>query len=469
MTELYDRPLAELAAALGTGAVSAEAVAEEAILRHERYGEALHAYKLWDAERFRAQARAADAALAARHAPGPVHGIPVSVKDLYGLDGTPTFAGTPRRLPSEWECDGPVVAALRCDGAVFSGKTHTVEFAFGGLGTNPHWGTPRNPWDAKDHRVPGGSSSGAGVSVIEGSAIFALGSDTAGSVRIPATLAGIVGLKVGIGRWSADRIVPLASSLDTPGVLARTVADAAHAFAVIDPAWAGPEALLERIDGFDLAGFSLGISNDYTWQDASPGVVEAVESALRELADKGVRLAPMDLPEAKASYDMHFVGGLVAPECAAFLHDELPAWIDLLDPIIAVRIKGIEGLSAIEMISRQRRAQGLAATARERLAAVGALAMPTAVVSPPKLEEVADTDDYLRLNRQMPRNTVPVNMLGLIAITLPVGLDAAGLPVGLQLVMGHGEEERLLALALAVERALGTGRDRLGVAPLVGG
>ncbi len=469
MTDLYDRPLAELAAALGSGEVSAETVAEEAISRHERHGEALHAYKDWDAERFRAQARAADAALEAGQTPGPVHGVPVSVKDLYGLDGTPSFAGTPRRMPPEWERDGPVVAVLRQSGAVFSGKTHTVEFAFGGLGTNPHWGTPRNPWDANAHRVPGGSSSGAGVSVIEGSAIFALGSDTAGSVRIPATLAGIVGLKVGIGRWSAAGIVPLAASLDTPGVLARTVADTAHVFAVIDPAWTAPAVLLESIAGFDLAGVRLGICDDYTWRDASPGVVEAVESALHELATKGAHLTPMELPEAKASYDMHFAGGLIAPECAAFLHDELPEWIDLLDPIIAVRIKGMAELTAMEILSRQRRTQAMAESARERLATVDALAMPTTVVSPPTVEEVAETDDYLRLNRQMPRNTVPVNMLGLIAITMPVGLDAAGMPVGLQLVMRHGEEERLLALALAVERAIGTGRDRLGVAPLAGG
>ena len=143
--------------------------------------------------------------------------------------------------------------------------------------------------------------------------------------------------------------------------------------------------------------------------------------------------------------------------------------LDLLDPIIAVRIKGMAELTAMEILSRQRRTQAMAESARERLATVDALAMPTTVVSPPTVEEVAETDDYLRLNRQMPRNTVPVNMLGLIAITMPVGLDAAGMPVGLQLVMRHGEEERLLALALAVERAIGTGRDRLGVAPLAGG
>ena len=145
------------------------------------------------------------------------------------------YAGSSRLMPDALQREGPLVENLRQQRAVFTGKTHTVEFAFSGLGLNSHWGTPRNPWDTAVHRVPGGSSSGAGVSLIEGSAILAFGSDTAGSVRIPASLTGTVGLKTTHGRWPLAGIVPLSPTLDTAGLLARTADDMLFAFAAIDP------------------------------------------------------------------------------------------------------------------------------------------------------------------------------------------------------------------------------------------
>jgi len=153
------------AEALAGGKTSSLALVEAAIARHERYGAALGAYKTWDAEKARLQARAADAAFASGAVTGPLQGIPISVKDLYGVKGWPTFAGTAKRLPTAWESEGPVIATLRRQLGVVMGKSHTVELAFGGLGVNPHWGTPSNPWDARAHRIPGGSSSGAGVSL----------------------------------------------------------------------------------------------------------------------------------------------------------------------------------------------------------------------------------------------------------------------------------------------------------------
>ncbi|NIR35760.1 MAG: amidase, partial [Actinobacteria bacterium] len=165
--------------------------------------------------------------LAADDDPPPLTGIPISVKDLYGVDGLPTFAGTTRALPERWSRDAWLVRRLRDAGAIIVGKTHMVEMAFGGVGLNPSWETPRNPWDAGTHRIPGGSSSGAGVSLWEGSALIALGSDTGGSIRIPAALTGTVGQRTTKGRWPTTGVVPLSPTFDTVGALTRTVEDSA--------------------------------------------------------------------------------------------------------------------------------------------------------------------------------------------------------------------------------------------------
>ena len=218
MSEALARPLLALARALNERTVSARDLVEEAIANHERNGAALNAYLLWTPARARQAADAADAAFAAGRSAGPLQGVPISLKDLFAAEGLPTFAGSNRRLPPEWEVDGPVVANMRRQLGIFMGKTHMVEFAFGGTGQNHHWGAPRNPWDAKVHRSAGGSSSGAGVSLLEGSALLAMGSDTAGSVRIPAAATGTVGVKVTLGRWSAAGVVPLSPTFDTPGL-----------------------------------------------------------------------------------------------------------------------------------------------------------------------------------------------------------------------------------------------------------
>jgi len=200
MSDIMQSSLAELGAALRDRKTTAKALAEAAAANHDANAESLGAYKLWAPEAAAAQATAADAAFASGNDLGPLQGIPISAKDLYGVKGWPTFAGTPKAFPPSWQDEGPVIAAIRSQIGVLTGKTHTVEFAFGGIGANPHWGTPRNPWDADNHRAPGGSSSGAGVSLAVGSALLALGTDTAGSVRIPASMTGNAGLKTGVGR-----------------------------------------------------------------------------------------------------------------------------------------------------------------------------------------------------------------------------------------------------------------------------
>ena len=460
------RNLPEIARALDRGETTASALAEAAIARHGRLDETLHAYKAWEPERARIQARAADAAFAAGTRLGPLQGLPISVKDLYGIPGWPTFAGTPKRLPAKWEQDGPVIATLRRQLATAIGKTHTVELAFGGLGTNPHWGTPRNPWDASVHRVPGGSSSGAGVSLWEGSALLALGTDTAGSVRIPASFTGAVGLKTGAGRWSTDGIVPLSRRLDTPGVLALSVADAAYGFAALDPAWGDCQALEAKIGGRSASELRIGIAAGLVWDDCAPGIAEAVQEALSALAAKGAKLGEAAFPEAEEAISIFRQGGIQSAECDAFLAAELPEWRELIAPIVQMRIADGGAISAREFLLRHRRMDVLAALAAARFEHWDAIALPTVPIPPPKVDEVTTIEAYRAANNLALRNTCVANYLTLTALTLPAGLDSLGLPAGLMLLAPHGAEERLLSVALAVERVLGSPRQRLGSPPL---
>jgi aspartyl-tRNA(Asn)/glutamyl-tRNA(Gln) amidotransferase subunit A len=465
MAELISRPLVEIAQELRDRRVTAQEVVEAAIARHERFGERLHAYSLWTPEKARETARAADAAFASGAIVGPLQGIPVSIKDLYAAEGLPCFAGSSRRLPADpWEKDGPIVATIRRQLGPIVGKTHMVEFAFGGTGINSHHGAPYNPWDATARRSPGGSSSGAGVSLLEGSAFLALGSDTAGSVRIPACMTGTVGLKVTLGRWSTEGVVPLSHTFDTPGLLARSVCDAAYGFAALDPSLGDAVAFIAKISR-NLDGIRIAVDDRFFWDDCDPGIAETVKGAVDALASDGAVLRPMTLPEATEAYAVFLDGGLSAVELRSFLDQDLPKWLDQLDPIMASAVRGAESVSARDYLGRVGRLRSLARRAAPRFDGIDVIATPTLCLAPPVLADVSDTDAYLRINRRIVRNTVAVNYLGLCAITLPVGLDKVGMPVGLQLIAPPWAEEKLLAIALAAERVLGTATERLGTPP----
>jgi aspartyl-tRNA(Asn)/glutamyl-tRNA(Gln) amidotransferase subunit A len=469
MASFLSRPIKSIADALKRGAISAAELVEAAIARHDELGGPLAAYKSWNAELARLQARAADAARESGAWLGPLQGLPISVKDLYGVAGWPTFAGTAKRLPDKWESEGPIVAHLRRQLGVVMGKTHTVELAFGGLGVNPHWGAPRNPWDARLHRVPGGSSSGAGVSLLEGSAVLALGSDTAGSVRIPASLTGTVGLKTSAGRWPTAGIVPLSPTLDTAGLLARSVEDLAYGFAAFDGTQGDPLAFEQRIATLELGGVTIGIAGSPFWDDCGPGIAEAVRGALDELARGGARLCEAPFPEAAESIALFRHGGPVSAECDAFVERELPEWRASLDPIIVARIADGGAISARELLQRYERLRVLAASAATRFSDCDVIASPTVARTAPTLEEVGALDGYRRANMLVLRNSSVANYCRLCALSLPVALDSLGLPIGLQFAAPWGEEEKLLAIALAAERRLGQARDRLGEPPLARG
>lgn len=469
MTDTRSRSLLQIATALGEGKLKARDLAEEAIANHERFGGPLLAYSQWAPEHARRCADAADAAFTAACRAGSLQGIPTSIKDLYAHSGFATFAGSPKRLPPKFEIDGPVVASLRRQLGVVAGKTHMVEFAFGGTGQNSHYGCPRNPWDANAHRSPGGSSSGAGVSLCEGSAFLAFGTDTAASVRLPASMTGNAGLKLTRGRWSTDGIVPLSHSFDTPGLLARRMEDAAFGFAALDPELGDGFAFMQRIACRDIAGVRIGVAEDWFWDECENGIAEIVREAIAALGRAGAVLRDKTLPEAREAFAVFCEGGLSAIELRAFLDRELPDWLATIDPVNAPPVANAAKLPAPVYINRLMRLAEAAKSAAPRFDDIDVIATPTVMLSPDIMTVEQSPEKFWLRNRGIVHNLVPVNSLELCAATLPVGLDRLGLPVGLQLIARGGDDERLIAIACAAERVLGTARDRLGTPPLCGG
>lgn len=451
--------------ALREGRAQAISIVKQSLDAIAANEERLAAYRVVSADRATSAAGATDAALAAGADPGPLAGVPVSIKDLYGIDGLTTFAGTPRAVPDAYNTEGPLVRAVKNQLAALCGKTHTVEFAFGGLGVNSHHGTPRNPWDASVHRVPGGSSAGAGVSLHEG-AWLALGTDTAGSVRIPASMTGTVGLKTSAGRWPLEGIFPLSPTLDTAGVLARSVEDVAFAFAALDP-WIeeSPWRFVDRLREEMVDGPVLGTGESALWQDCQASITGIVESTLRELAGLGATCIEALLPEAADAQELLRLGNVVSAELAEMLASEMPGWLETLDPLVGVRIRDGGAISASDWLARRRRLDRIAATSATRFDDCDVIACPTVAISVPRLDAVSELSAYRSANLACLHNTCVANSLSLCALTLPAGLDEAGMPVGLQLIAPHGAEERLLAVALWIEDRLGTPAQRLGAAP----
>ncbi len=462
MTTLLNTPLPELALKIAGGDVKARDIADAVIDQYEATGSSNNAYKTFHADNVRAAADAADQTRKTTGQTKALHGIPVAVKDLYGVTGYPTFAGTPNKLPDNWTVPGPVVTAVSDQSAIISGKTHTVEFAFGGLGVNRHWDTPRNPWDLKSHRVPGGSSSGAGVSLGCGTSMVALGTDTGGSVRIPASMTGNVGLKTTAGRWSLQGIVPLSPTLDTPGPLAKTVTDTAWAFGALDPAWGHAPSLMSAIDHMSVTSIRIGIARTLVWEDLSPGIEESVTAFLDQIAKAGARCRDIDMPEIEHATAMHRLGGVASAELDELLTTQLPESRPTLHESIASRISDGGDMSAREYLTRRRAIDSMTLSAASYFDDVDVIAMPAVAITPPKMSDVEKLEDYRAANFASLRNTNVANCLGLCAITIPAGLDKAGMPTGLMLMGRAMAEEQLLAAALAIETRLGTPAARLG-------
>ena len=413
---------------------------------------AQRAFTAVHAEAARAAARAMDALRHAGRAPSPWAGIPITIKDLFDEHGHPTPAGPPC-----WGCaggrqDAPVVARLQRQGFVILGRTNMVEFAFSGLGVNPHYGTPRSPWDRATGRLPGGSSSGAAVAAADHMGFGGLGTDTGGSCRVPAALCGVVGCKPTARRVPIAGVLPLSPTLDSVGPLARSVACCALLDAVISGGEA-PEPLAPRA----LAGLRLGLPRrTFLTDDIDTTVGNAFQRALSRLSAAGARIELFDLPELAEIPAVNATGGFAASEAWAWHRGLIGAQGPGYDPRILARIRRGERMCAADYIDLlAARARIIAAVARAP-EAFDAVVTPTCPIVPPAIAEVEDEAEYNRINLLLLRNTAVGNFLDRCSISLPIHRPGEA-PVGLMLTGEHMADAALFRTAAAVEAALAEG------------
>ena len=421
---------------------------ETVLERAAREPAAAHVFTRLYPETARAAARAADEARAAGAPPAPLAGLPVSIKDLFDVAGETTLAGSLlRRDAAPAAADALAVARLRAAGAAVIGRTNMTEFAFSGVGINPHYGTPRNPCDAALARIPGGSSSGAAVSVALGLAVAGLGSDTGGSIRIPAALCGLVGFKNTQRRTPLAGAFPLSFTLDTVCAMARTVADCLLVDGVLADA---PLAVPARA----VAGLRLALPRTLMLDDLEAPVAAAFERTLARLARIGARIVELPLAELGEIAAINAPGGFSAVEAWATHREALATRRAEFDPRVAQRIALGEGVSAADYIRMQQRRADWIARVAQRLAGFDALVCPTVpIVAPAIAPLLADDAAFFKANGLLLRNTSVINFLDGCAFTLPCHAPGE-LPVGLMLAAPAGQDAALAGVALAVEAPL---------------
>jgi aspartyl-tRNA(Asn)/glutamyl-tRNA(Gln) amidotransferase subunit A len=444
------KTLLTLAAELASGKTTSQALVEDALARIAiPSGEGARAFMRTHRESALAEAKASDALRALGIVPSPLAGIPVSVKDLFDVAGDITRAGSKALADAApATADAPVVRRLRQAGAIIVGRTNMVEFAFSGLGLNPHYGTPKNPWDRNTGRIPGGSSSGAAVSVADGMAAMGLGTDTGGSVRIPAALCGLTGFKPTARRIPKEATFPLSATLDSIGPIARSVA----CCALVDSILAGDAPLVPA--ALPLKGLRLGVVQDFVLDGMDSTVADAFGKALARLSQAGASVTDVRFEALQRLPQINQKGGLVVAEAHA-IHRELIARRKAdYDPRVASRILRGADICAADYIDLLAQRAAMIAESARLAAPYDALLMPTVSMVAPAIAPLeADEQLYGKTNIAILRNTSVVNFLDGCALSIPCHQPGQG-PVGLMLVGQSGDDRRLLALGLALESAL---------------
>ncbi len=448
--------LAALADAYRAGTLRPSAVVEAHLDRIALRDPEIGAFQAVYAGEARAAAEAADRAIASGHRIGPFHGIPFGLKDLCDMEGRVTTGGSLAMRDRVASATGTLVRRLIAAGGIVLGKTKTVECAFGGWGTNQRMGTPWNPWDRKVHRVPGGSSAGSAAAVAAGMAVCAVGTDTGGSVRLPAAFCGLTGLKVTEGRLPTDGILPLSHTLDTPGPLARSVLDAIIMFEVMDgrEGWAidrdrAAGAGLYGVLGRGVAGLRLGALDARERGACSAEVLAAYDAALETLRGLGARIEVFPLPRSYAEFTSAN-GRLISAE-AYFHHGAMYEDRALpLDEDVRPRVLAGRDISAADYIGILQDRRQVQAAFSAAMRGFDAVLTPTVTTAAPP---VATVDQSVAPGHF----TRPFNYLGMCGLALPTGLTAGGLPTSLQIAARGGDE----AMALRIGAALAAAQPEL--------
>ena len=458
-----DRPLhyqsiTQLASMLRSGETTPTALTEHFLARIENLNGPLNAFNLVTAERAMAEAKSAEVLLDAGRDLGPLHGVPYGVKDIYDVAGLPTTAGSQTLNSAPKKEESEVTRRLAAAGMIVLGKTITVEFAKGIVGINHIQGTPHNPW-CDEHCVPGGSSAGTAVAVASGMAPMGLGSDTGGSVRVPAGLSGTVGLKSTVGRISRFGVFPLSWTLDSIGPLTRSVEDAALIYQMLqgedarDESTLGirPDEALVSIKA-GVKGIRIGIPQHTFFDNVDTEVEQAVMGAAQVFRDLGATVENIPYPEAEAVTKMSSI--INGVEAAVIHEDRLKTKADLMDPVVGPRLLSEREYLATDYVKMLKELKALQVSQMETLSEVDVVLSPSARI--PAMP-VATVDEslavYLNYAEQYIANSNVGNRLGLCGLSLPCGFTSKGLPIGLLLNGKPFQEAMVLRVGYAYEQA----------------
>jgi len=441
--------LNSLAQDLEAGRTNARKLVDECLARiADKSGEGSRTFIHVDVEAAIEAAKAMDRLREVKAVPSPFAGIPISIKDLFDIKGQVTRAGS-RALDDSApaERDAVVVSRLRQAGFILIGRTNMTEFAYSGIGINPHYGTPKGVWQRKVGHVPGGSSSGAAVSVADGMAHGALGTDTGGSCRIPAAYNGIVGFKPTQRRVPLDGGVPLSSTLDSFGPLARTV----ECCAVLDAVLAGEP--VQPLKPRPIKGMRLAVPTTVALDELEDQVAKSFERALETLSREGALIERIEVPEFLDVAVMNSKGGFAAAESYAWHRYLIASHGDVYDPRVSSRILRGEAISAADYIDILNARKSLISRMAARCAPYDALVMPTSAITPPAIADLADDKAFAKANLLSLRNCTLINMMDGCAISLPCHREGEA-PVGFMLSAPGGSDRRIFEMAATVEAAI---------------
>lgn len=440
----------ELKRKLDAGETTSEALVEQALARiADPAGEGKRVFTAVWADQARVAAQASDALRAAGLARSELEGLPISIKDLFDVAGKVTRAGSVVLCDAApAERNAVVVERLARAGAILIGHTNMTEFAFSGLGLNPHYGTPSSPWDRGNRRIPGGSSSGAGVSVADGMAVAALGTDTGGSIRVPSAFCGLTGFKPTAARLPSEGAFPLSSSLDSSGPLAATV----DCCAIIDAILADEPRPLPTV--LPAAELRLAVVKTLVLDEADAYVLDTFTRVIEGLRAKGVSIEELEIPEFLELADINRKGGIVCAEAYAVHREALARNGDQYDPRVVSRIiRGKESDAAdyIELLSRR---QEWIVAVEARIHRYDAILMPTTPVIAPTIAELVASDEaYFKANSLILRNPGLINFLDGCALSLPCHRYGEA-PVGLMVAGAGYSDEQILNVGRSLEALL---------------
>ena len=434
--------------------ISCEKIVSIYLKRIELLNKNLHSYIYVDYKGAIQTANAIDNMIESGVDLGPLMGIPIAIKDICSVEGMPTTNGSIVKSDDITGPEGTLVKRLRSLGCIILGKTHTVEFALGATGLNKHKGTPKNPWDNKTHRFPGGSSSGSAVAVASGLAAFAIGTDTGGSVRIPASLTGIAGLKTTKGVWPTDGIFPLSPTLDSPGPLGRSLEDIKYIFEAYtyNKIFNNKEINLKELK---VAKLETPFTNELDKE-----VSIAYEEFCNQMMKKGVDLEKLDIPEALERTDLFppIVGSEIV---SAFGQKRFLKEVDNMDPVTAKRARVGLDVKSIDYLRHQKRLNELEVLASKFFEKFDALVSPTTVMRAMKVEDCEIDQPLHDRSLLSSANTQPANLFNLCGINYPIQRFCSDfntstcLPVGFQVICANNDDQKAIKIGLALEKEFG--------------